>query len=337
MNEPVLTGDIAVYRQSELALTAERMTELHRAATAMVQRQERPNTKLAREQDWKSWETFCTQLDLPTLIPSSDALVIYAAWLATDTADRSALAPTSIVRRVSGVLAGWKRAGIEYPQGIAEAAGIIASGHERSLHEHNRPVGRGKAPALTAKAIRRIVAALPQTPGGIRDRALILIGFGIAARRSELAHLEVSDITAGDEGLSVHVRYSKTKPRHPGVPFGAHEATCPVLAWQAWLNVSGIDSGPAFRTVDRHGRIGGRMTPKAVGEAITRAGALAKLPAHYTGHSVRSGLATESRRAGHDIVTIARQGGWTEGSRSLYGYIQDVDKWSKNAVKGIGL
>lgn len=337
MNEPLQTSDTAVYRRSELALTAERMSELHRVATVLVEHQQPENSRLARKQDWKTWLAFCDDLDLPTHIPSSDLLVTYAAWLATDTEDRAALAPASIIRRLSGVLYGWKRSGVEYPRNISEQARTIAHGHERGLHEANMPVGRGKAPALTVQRLSRIVEKLPDTPGGIRDRALILVGFGIAARRSELAHLEVSDITEDDEGLNVHVRYSKTKPRHPGVPYGARELTCPVTAWRNWLAVSGLTSGAAFRQVHRYGGIGERMSPKAVGEAITRAAELANLDKHYTGHSLRSGLATEARRAGRDAITIARQGGWEENSKSLYGYMQSVDKWTDNALKGIGL
>lgn len=108
-------------------------------------------------------------------------------------------------------------------------------------------------------------------------------------------------------------------------------------AWQRWQIAAGIITGPAFRRIDRHGRILGAMSPKAVGEAITRAGQAAGLDTRFTGHSVRAGLATEARRARHDAKTIVEQGGWLAHSAVLHGYMQVVDRWTDNAVKGIGL
>lgn len=330
MNQQVNLPDIADYRRVELTREADHLAELHRAATELVAEQQRENSRLARVQDWKFWEMFCAELGEPTLEASSDLLVHYAAWLVG-----RGLAPASITRRVSGVLYGWRKAGLTYPKDIGEEARIIANGHERRLHTASLPVGRGKAPALTVKDLTRICGALPDTLIGTRDRALLLVGFGIAARRSELSYLDVSDITEVPHGIDVHVRYTKKKPRHPGVPFGKDEATCPARAWHAWVELAGITAGPAFRRINGRGEIGERMSPRDVGDAVARAALGAKVKPHYTGHSLRSGLATAAREAGHDVVTIARQGGWVENSSSLYGYIQTVDKWKDNAMRGV--
>lgn len=335
MNEATLASDIAGYRRNALADEAAHLAELHRDAAVLVAEQERENSRLAREQDWKTWLAFCKKASEQPLTVSADVLVLYAAWLANDA--QGPLAPASILRRLAGVLYGWRKSGLDYPRHVAEQARQVVDGHERRLHKQSRPVGRGQAPAIPLIDLQRICRALPDSIAGVRDRALILVGFGIAARRSELSHLEVSDVTEDPRGIHVNVRYTKKRPRRPGVPYGDHEKTCPVTAWRAWLEVSGITDGPAFRQVDRHSRIGGRMSPRAVGDAITRAGENAKLGVRYTGHSLRSGLATEARLAGHDVVAIARQGGWAENSSSLYGYIRTVDKWTDNAVKGIGL
>lgn len=316
--------------------TADYRSRSERVA-AWLAEDERKNSALARTQDWKWWARYCALEGLSPETVSADVLAGYAIGLADGTTGRPAMAPASILRRVSGVLHGWREAGLELPEDVGEKARRIADLHKRKLLEQNQPTGRGEAPALEMRQLRKVCASLPDTVGGARDRALILVGFGIAARRSELAHLEVADIRETGDGLDVRVRFSKTKPRNPGVPHGEHEETCPVVAWQAWMKVSGVSEGPAFRQVTHYGQIGGRMSPRAVGEAISRAGARAGLSDRITGHSLRAGLATEARRAGRDVVQIARQGGWSETSSSLYRYIRTVDKWTDNAVKGIGL
>jgi integrase len=331
VNQQVNLPDIADYRRTELTRAADRLAELHRAATELEAEQQRENSRLAREQDWKMWETFCAEFHEPTLEVSADLLVLYASWLAQE----RGLAPASIKRRVSGALYGWRKAGLVYPRDVAKRAREMANGHERRLHTASLPVGRGKAPAMSVKDLTRICGALPDTLIGTRDRALLLVGFSIAARRSELSYLDVSDITEDPHGIHVHVRYTKKKPRHPGVPFGKDEATCPARAWHAWVELAGITAGPAFRRINGRGEIGERMSPRDVGDAVTRAARGAKVKPHYTGHSLRSGLATAAREAGHDVVTIARQGGWVENSSSLYGYIQTVDKWKDNAMRGV--
>ena len=95
--------------------------------------------------------------------------------------------------------------------------------------------------------------------------------------------------------------------------------------------------GKAFRRIDRHGRVLDGMSPQAVGIAVTRAAEAANIPGDVTAHGLRAGLATEARRAGHDVTTIAKQGRWSASGAAIHGYMRVVDQWSDNAVKGIGL
>ncbi|QYN41017.1 hypothetical protein K1T35_47605 (plasmid) [Pseudonocardia sp. DSM 110487] len=122
--------------------------------------------------------------------------------------------------------------------------------------------------------------------------------------------LTVSDITEDENGLLVHVCFSKTKPRRPAVLRGQVEATCPVRTWKRWQEASarslpaqrsGASTGPAACSAASRARLSARSS--------VAPGSVAGLDLKLTGHSVRAGLATEARRAGHDFVTIARQGG----------------------------
>lgn len=330
--------ELAPAASTDLVTVEQRLVELGTFSDAVVQKARPENTRRAREQDWKVWTKFCVEAArVPPLTVSEDLMVAYVSWLASEASDRKAAAPASIIRRLSGATQGMKDRGVVVPVGLTKKAREVVNGYTRELVKGNRPTGRGKAKAISVFDVHRIVLALPQDIAGVRDRAIILMGFGIAARRSELADLQVSDVTETSRGLDVHVRWSKTgKPRRPGVPFGKNEPTCPVLAWRRWLSESGVSDGAAFRRI-RGSRVHGPLSPKAVGEAVTRAAKHVDIDLHYTGHSLRRGFATEAREAKHDMISIARHGGWEDNSRSLSGYIEQVDKWRDNPLNGIGL
>jgi integrase len=116
---------------------------------------------------------------------------------------------------------------------------------------------------------------------GTRDRALILLGFAGAFRRSELVALEIEDCHFGTDGLTVTIRRSKTDQegagRKIGIPYGADPQTCPVRNVQIWTSVAGITDGPLLRAVDRHGkvqasRLGGVSVARIVKKLAERAG-----------------------------------------------------------------
>ncbi|WP_051163375.1 site-specific integrase [Nocardia brevicatena] len=227
---------------------------------------------------------------------------------------------------------------IEVPKQTISAARQTLTNYRRQLAEANTPRGRGHASAVTVPQLRRICAALAPKLAGHRDRAIVLLGFTVGARRSDLAGLDVGDVAEHDEGLAVTVRYGKTGAREAAIDRGTNPGTCPVRAVRTWICAAGLTDGPLFRPIDRHGNLSDeRMSPRACGEVVTRAGQAAGLHVHLTGHSLRAGLATEARKAGHDVKTIADQGGWNPTSAELYKYIRIVDRWADNATKGIGL
>ncbi len=137
------------------------------------------------------------------------------------------------------------------------------------------------------------------------------------------------------------VRHGKTTGE-VAVPQGQHPDTCPVRAWRTWAQaadlVSATDS-PAFRRIDRWGHLHPTgLSPQAIGDILTRAGARADLPYRLTGHSLRAGMATEARRAGASDIAIADQGRWTRGSQALYSYLRRVDQFGHdNAAGKLGL
>jgi integrase len=169
---------------------------------------------------------------------------------------------------------------------------------------------------------------------------MLLLGFSIAARRAELAGLRLRNIRPDEKGLLVHVAVSKTDPRTVPVPHGDHPETCPVRAWQAWANAAGITDPDlhAFRRIHHTGAVQPQgLTPQRAGDIITSTGLRAGCADLFTGHSVRSGLATEARRAGKDRKAIAAITGHKANSKVLDGYMQTVDQWDEKDNALIGL
>lgn len=174
------------------------------------------------------------------------------------------------------------------------------------------------------------------------DRALLLIGFVGAFRRSELAALTVEDIEIVDDGLRVLLRRSKTDPegagRHVGIPFGSNPETCPVRAYRRCREVSSIASGSVFRSIDRHGSIGsGTITAQVVAMIVKRSCESAGLdPSRFSAHSLRSGLATQAARNGVSERAIMRQTGH-KSVQMVRRYIREGELFTDNAAGRLGL
>jgi integrase len=340
--EPVI--DAALSPQERLAL-------LDAAAARHVDEQRPPNTLKAYAQDWQVWQDYTAEAGIPPLSASIGALTGFVVWLergrtlrpgeraVPEVPERAApAAPSTIERRLTGALAGLRHHKVVVDPEASRAAWRALKGYRQRLAREGIQRGRGKATMVTLTDLRAMSRACPDTLAGARDRAMLLIGFPIAARCSDLANLLVTDVEpVDDRGLAVTVRHGKSTGDMV-VPRRENPDTDPVRAWHAWRSRAGITEGPAFRRVDRHGNVGEpALSTTGVNQILTRAGVRAGLPYPVTGHSLRSGFATEARRAGADDLAIADQGRWVRGSRALYEYIRRVDQWNDNAAGALDL
>jgi len=320
--------------------TAEMLAVLDAASDVHAKTLRPANTTKAYASDWKTWTEFTAEKNLPVDAATRGTFRGFVAWLW-----QRGGAPTTIDRKLTGTVVTLRREHhvVVNPDDVLAARELLRDYVSAAAEKQEAPRGRGQAPALLLPDLRKVAAACPlDTLAGLRDRALVLIAFAIAARRSEPAGLCVRDIQDDPNGLVVDVRVSKTRPRTVAVAYGSNPTTCPVRAWRAWAAAAGIaeDPGaPAFQHVDRHGRMLGAMTGQAVGQAVTRAGTRAGLTIKLTGHSVRAGLATEARRAGKSREAIAATTGHVPSSPVLDKYLREVDRWdpAENAGMGIGL
>lgn len=167
-----------------------------------------------------------------------------------------------------------------------------------------------------------------------RDRAVILLGFASAARRSELVALRLEDITPHAHGIELLIRRSKTDQEGEGrmvfVPLAKSEDRCPVKALDRWLELAGIGEGPLFRPVNRHDRVvtGRALTPQSVALIVKSAVGKAKgvdVAKTVSGHSLRAGFVTEAAAAGLQTSVIMGQTGH-KSLEMVFRYIRPVMK-----------
>jgi site-specific recombinase XerD len=290
------------------------------------------NTRKAYRSDWACFMSFCESTGLQPLPALPETVALYITYLA----DQKGYKVSTISRRIASISQAHQIAGYVSPTKEAIVQNTMA-GIKRAKGLSTK----GAAP-ITIEGLRRMVATLPENLLGVRDRALLLLGFAGAFRRSELVSLNVSDVEETPEGLLVHLRKSKTDQEGKGqlkaICYGSNPVTCPVRALRAWLEASNITAGPLFRAMDRHGNIRqGKLSGEAVSLIIKRAAKAAGMdPANYSGHSLRAGFCTTAARNGQPSRAIMKQTGH-RSEAMVSRYIRLANAFRDNAVVGLGL
>ena len=290
------------------------------------------NTRKAYRSDWACFTSFCESAGLHPLPALPETIALYITYLA----DQKGYKVSTISRRIASISQAHQVAGWESPTKEAIVRNTMAG------IKREKGVSTKEAAPILTEDLRRMVATLPESLLGIRDRALLLLGFAGAFRRSELVSLNVSDVEETPEGLLVHLRKSKTDQEGKGqlkaICYGSNPVTCPVRALKAWLEASSITEGPLFRAIDRHGNIQqGKLSGEAVSLIIKRAAEAAGMdPANYSGHSLRAGFCTTAAKNGQSSRAIMKQTGH-KSEAMVSRYIRHGSAFIDNAVTSLGL
>ena len=183
--------------------------------------------------------------------------------------------------------------------------------------------------------IELMVSVAKQKPlKAARDKAILLIGFAGAFRRSELVALTVEDITPHAHGIELRIIRSKTDQEGEGrsvfVPLAKSEERCPVIALRAWLELAGISAGPLFRPVNRHDLLVGEvaLSPQSVALVVKASMKHAKgvdAASAVSAHSLRAGFVTEAAMVGMQASVIMGQTGH-KSLEMVFRYIRPVQK-----------
>ena len=263
------------------------------------------NTRRAYAFDWMDFRRWCDEAGRVSLPATGDTVSLYVVALA-----QARRLVATVERRCAAIAHYHLVAGLASP--IGEDVREVLYGLRRRLG--TAPV-HAKAP-VTVEELRAMLAATPRDARGARDRSLLLLGFAGGLRRSELAALELADVTVTDAGLVVRLRWSKTDQEGVGrelaVHRGRHRLTCPVRALEAWVCERGRWPGALFCVIDRNtGRLRRRgLSAEACAAVVKAAAREAGLdPARYAGHSLRAGMATAAAEGGASEMAIMTRTG----------------------------
>jgi integrase len=262
--------------------------EVPDATSALIAEAVPENTALAYRSRWRSFGAWCGQSGRIAIPATAQTVAVYLTHLATE----RGLKATSVDAHLTAIRAVHRSVGATPPDSLT-ARKIVVAAQRREAARDGR-YGPRKAMAVMAWDLPAIVAACDaDTATGLRNRAVVLLGFALLARRSELAALNISDIElVPAEGLAITIRSSKTDQSARGVirriHYASNEKVCPVLAvlaWRSFLGARGVNSGPLFTRIDRWGNVGpavggryaaaparggrdGRLRPQAIGAIV---------------------------------------------------------------------
>lgn len=274
-------------------------------------------TRRAYQSDWRRWSAWCAQHELCALPAHPETVAAYLA----DHAGQLTVA--TLRRHLATVSKAHSVAGVPSPCSTATVQDTL-----RGL-QRTWGTAQNEAPGLLPGDMVQVLEQLPGGVAGDRDRALLLVGWCGALRRSELAQLRWGDVAQVAGGLHLTLRHSKTDQLGAGrlVPLARETPgrPCPVHALDWWRQTlartavgATADTAPVFPQLDRWGHVKGAMSGAAVAAVIQRRCHEAGLVTRYRGHSLRKGAVQATYAAGvadsrvmattgHRTVTMLRR------------------------------
>jgi integrase len=305
------------------------------------------NTRRAYASDWKHFSSWCRRQGFATLPPDPQTVGLYITALASGTAPGEKKSVSTIERRLSSLTWNYAQRGQPLDRKDRHIATVMAG----IRNKHASPP-RQKEAVLPEDLIAMLETLDRGTLRGLRDRAMLLLGFAGGLRRSEIVGLDFGrDQTQDgrgwveilDKGLLVTLR-GKTGWREVEVGHGSSDATCPIVALETWLKFARIGHGPLFRRVTGRGKAVGadRLNDREIARLVKRtalaAGVRSDLPEGergmmYAGHSLRAGLASSAevderyvqKQLGHASAEMTRK------------YQRRRDRFRVNLTKASGL
>jgi integrase len=333
--EPVMDGTLAAERDA--AKVFQRMAKAE-------------NTRIAYRAAVRAWCAWCDQRNLPAL-PACGADV--ATFLAAER--RRGLAPNTIDLRRAAIRYLHRAAGCAVPTGDVCVAETVAGIRRDAARKGQAPE---KKAAATASIVRQMLAQIPDDLRGLRDKALILVAFAGALRRSELVAIRVERLEQTERGLRLTIPQSKGSQAAAVIvplPYGETEL-CPVRALARWREAAGITSGAVFRRIwqakqVKAGEAGGlpaggpppalprighdAMSTRAIADMVqARASAAGFDGKHFGGHSLKRGALTTGMERGVHPADLKRLG--RHKSFDVLGeYLEFGDLFDRHALKGV--
>jgi integrase len=307
------------------------------------------NTRRAYASDWKHFSAWCRRQHLDPMPPDPQVVGLYITACAsgTVTGDKKPNSVSTIERRLSSLSWNFSQRGQPLNRKDRHIATVLAG----IRNSHASPP-RQKEAILPEDLIAMLETLDRGNLRGLRDRAMLLLGFAGGLRRSEIVGLDVARdqtedgrgwIEVLDKGVLITLR-GKTGWREVEIGRGSSDATCPVVALQTWLKLARIGHGPLFRRVTGQGKTVGsdRLNDQEVARLVKRAALAAGVRGDlsegerdmkFSGHSLRAGLASSAEV---DERYVQKQLGHAS-SEMTRRYQRRRDRFRVNLTKASGL
>tara|TARA_Y100001970_G_scaffold261174_1_gene344015 strand:+ start:331 stop:1284 length:954 start_codon:yes stop_codon:yes gene_type:complete len=292
------------------------------------------NTLRAYKSDFRDFEIFCTKHGLNSLPSEPKIVSLYITHLSKNSKVstlRRRLVSISIIHKLKGYYLDTKHPLIvENLMGIKRVKGSIQKGKKPLLINH-------------LKSIINVIDELEiDNMKKLRDKAIVLIGFGGGFRRNEIISIDFEDLEFVTEGVKITIKKSKTdqfgEGMMKGIPYFTKENYCPVINLKKWLQISNIKSGAIFRKFSKGLNLTEkRLTDQSVVLIIKKYLNLAGIEnKNFAGHSLRSGFATVAAESGADERSIMAMTGH-KTTQMVRRYIREANLFKNNALNKINL
>ena len=312
-------------------LTTE-LKSLHEATLNNLKSSKAKNTLRAYKSDFRDFETFCSKHSFNSLPTEPKIISLYLTKLSKNSkisTIKRRLVSISMVHKLKGHYLDIKHpVVVENLMGIKRIKGSFQKGKKPILISH-------------LKSIINIIDELKiDEIKKLRDKSIILVGFGGGFRRTELISIDHEDLEFVSEGLKIRIQRSKTdqfgEGMIKGIPYFTNEIYCPVINLQKWLEISKIKSGPIFRRLSKSSSItNNRLTDQSVVLLIKKYLNLAGIEnTNYSGHSLRSGFATVAAEFGADERSIMAMTGH-KTTQMVRRYIREANIFKNNALNKV--
>lgn len=313
--------------------TTTQSSELSDEALLYVDASTSEATKKAYRSDWLSFKTWATGNRVSYLPATGPTVANYITFLA----NRKKLASSTISRALSSISQAHETLNLQNPIKSGEVS-RVNKGIRRKKGTKQR-----RAKPLLIEDLKDLCDGMRPSFLGRRDKAILLVGWAAALRRSEIVALNFDDIDFVGQGMTVDISRSKTDQEAEGykigIPFAANERHCPVSNLKLWINLAKIESGPLFFSVGTPGkkfytsvsnphRLSASMINTILKRRLDQAG---KKSAGYSGHSLRAGFVTSA--AAQSTPEYLIQGHTRHRSaRVLRGYMRDGNLFESNPL-----
>jgi integrase len=329
--------------------TPAHLASLTERARGYVEAASSANTRKAYAADWKHFAAWCRRSNLPLLPPDPQTVGLYITACASGSVERGAKANSvsTIERRLSSLSWNYTQRGLLLDRRDRHIATVMAG----IRNSHARPPVQKEA-VLAEDVIAMIETLDRGSLRGLRDRAMLLIGYAGGLRRSEIVGLDLKPdqteegrgwIEIFDRGMLVTLR-GKTGWREVEIGRGSSDATCPIVAVETWIRFAKLAHGPLFRRVTGKGKSVGpeRLNDREIARLVKRAAIAAGVrgdlseverATKFSGHSLRAGLASSAevderyvqKHLGHASAEMTRR------------YQRRRDRFRVNLTKASGL